>query len=1233
MDSEARSQIGAGTERASGAAVAGVLLDAAQRAVLDSRPDESLSVVGAPGSGKTTTLVELLAHRIREHAFATDEVLALTTDRRAAAELRDLLAARLDRATPGSLARTPQAVAFEIVRDDRARRGFDPPALLTGADEDAQLAFLLDPAGEPARAADAGAGWPAEIGPETRALRGFRQEMRELLAAMSEHDVPPERLAELAELPGAPAAWRGAARFAATHLDLLERQRPNAFTAPGLLLEAASVLYARLDGGERGGAFDRVRLVVVDDAQELTESQRRFLLALEAAGAAVVSFGDPDVSTAAFRGGRPELAVNWRGEGLPAPRRIVLDRVRRGDEALRGVVASVVSRVGARGETRHRAAEARPASGPSGREPADAAGEAASAAPIASASAAGPSAAGPSVVVATADSGVHEARLIAARLRELHLLHGIAWSDMAVVVRRGGAVAGLRRLLARDEVPTSARRAVAAADDASVSAIIALAHVVAGRAPLTGDVIARVLASPLYGVDELRLRRVRRALRLADAELGGRRRGDELLADLVAALGELPLDAGRGPAHAHDAERSELGRIEAVIARFRESGALGRQFALRRIEHLARTLGEMMAASSQGAAADEILWVAWERAGVAEQWRERALGTGVEAERAGERLDAVVALFDAGKRFVERHPDAPLGIFLDEWAKSDVAPDSLGVQAHLDAVAVLSPAAAVGRSFRVVVVAGVCEGVWPNLRIRDTLLGAGRIDAFAREIVETPSIVDRRREVLHDELRLFALAVSRATEHLIVTAVAGEEAAPSEFLRLVEPVVAAAEEPEGAENAADAGAAGDAVAEAPSTGGAGSLEAPTLRSLTARIRHDAAVNGAAEHHVEALARLARAGVPGAHPREWQGLRAPSTEAPLVDLHDPAQAVGVSPSAIERFEQCALDWFVSRHGGDVTGEPAAVGTIVHASGEYAFPDLESRREYARRRLSELAFDSPWRERVVRANVDRMVGALSAYFHRRALEGAELVGVERAFALDLEFDERLGYRATVRLRGKIDRIERNAQGTLDVVDFKTGRTPASAEAAKENAQLTSYQAALKRGGFAPVAGGGEADGSGEAPGGAPGREADAAEAVDVVHGLDPADFRESPATGSAASTTIDAGDPLALRSIDPGGEIPAPAEVGRAVLVYLAKPMARQEWTDRSQEALGDEEVDAFLERVREIALGMAGVREGDGTGEPGAARPAGYGASVESHCLASFGTAPACRIHVIPEVTE
>jgi RecB family exonuclease len=82
---------------------------------------------------------------------------------------------------------------------------------------------------------------------------------------------------------------------------------------------------------------------------------------------------------------------------------------------------------------------------------------------------------------------------------------------------------------------------------------------------------------------------------------------------------------------------------------------------------------------------------------------------------------------------------------------------------------------------------------------------------------------------------------------------------------------------------------------------------------------------------------------------------------------------------------------------------------------------------------------------------MVRNLSAYLEERESDGYQLVGVE--VPLDVEI-------GSARVVGRVDRIEKDPEGKLVIVDLKTGKTAPKAE---ENAQLGLYQLAYLNKGF--------------------------------------------------------------------------------------------------------------------------------------------------------------------------
>src|SRR5690606_26912943 len=312
-------------------------LDSSQAAVLALPDDASAAVLGAPGTGKTTTLVELVAHRVAR-GWAPEQLLVLAPSRASAARLRDRLARRIGVPTDGPLARTVASLAYEVVGAAARLAGHPAPRLLTGTEQDADIAAYL--AGHIADGT--GPDWPEPLTPEVRELRGFRSELREFMARATEYGADADRVAELAREAGR-ADWAAAAAFMREYAATQAQNRPEQFDAAEIVSFAVRAIR---EGGD-DDRISRLRLVLVDDLQEATESTMAVLRALLDRGVAVIAFGDPDVAANAFRGGEADVVGRFAASlGIADGDRLVLETVHRGGPELRALVARTVERIG-----------------------------------------------------------------------------------------------------------------------------------------------------------------------------------------------------------------------------------------------------------------------------------------------------------------------------------------------------------------------------------------------------------------------------------------------------------------------------------------------------------------------------------------------------------------------------------------------------------------------------------------------------------------------------------------------------------------------------------------------------------------------------------------------------------------------------------------------------------------------------------------------------------------------
>lgn len=1032
-----------------------------------------LRVVGGPGTGKTTLLAAAAARWIRAGA-APGRVLLLVGSRRAAGELR----ARLTRLVHGDsgvrttrepLVRTVHSYAFGVLRLHAAHHGDPPPRLLAGAEQDAVVRDLLDGElhGWPGGTVP-GSGWPERLRPAI-GVPGFAAELRELLLRAAERGLGPDELQALGERHDVPE-WGAAGRFFRTYEQVVllrgavGRGAPQV-TAPAL--DAAELVGAALDAlasdpdlltGERA----RVRHLLVDDAQDLDPQQMELVRVLGRTARTVVVAGDPDQAVLGFRGADPSGL-----DAVDAPL-VVLGVDRRARPVIRAATARLAARLPGTGPGRARV-------GPGDRPglPSDLPSDGP------------PDGADGQVHVRVFGSAAQEAAWIADGLRRAHLHHGVPWSQMAVlsrsarrslpVLRRALLAAGVPITVPPDGLPLARRPAV-------VPLLMVLRYA-ARPDDLDADAATALLTSPLGSADPLRLRRLRRGLlRLHTA---GAQDGGPAEADAVRGSGdEGPAPARSGPVAgtvlaptAGDEER--IGSDPLLVAALRAAarGQLDPLAALPPVETAPlRRVGELLqgagAAIREGAGAEQVLWRIWQATNLEQRWVDTAAVGGPVGAAADRDLDAVLALFDSAARHADRLPGADVSAFVEYLGDQQLPADTLAARApDADAVALLTAHAARGREWRVVAVPGVQEGTWPDLRLRGSLLGNERLVDLVAGVAEPAAAVSRIAPLLAEERRLFYVACTRARETLLVSAVQADSTSltggeqPSRFLDELDPAS------DDGRDRADrpvhrpgralvlaelVGELRRAVCDPDDPG-----EGPDVRSARDSRRRRAAVQ---------LARLARAGVPGAAPDDWYGLAPLSTEAPL---RAPGEVVPVSPSDVEKILRCPLRWTFERHGGAEVGALSAVtGTLVHALVQAGAAgadgaELEGALHTAWQRLD---LGAPWFGRRELARVRAMLAAFDGWVHRSRAAGLRLVAVEHPVQLDLPDPGGLesGRRPVVRLRGRVDRLELDTAGRPVVVDVKTGRTAVTTRAAAEHAQLAVYQLAAALGAFAELVG---------------------------------------------------------------------------------------------------------------------------------------------------------------------
>lgn len=966
-----------------------------QRSVIDWRGG-ALRVLGGPRTGKTETAVAVVLDRVRRGEVRPDSVLLLAPTRQHAAELRGRVMTELGGTATTPVARTVSSLAFGILRQQAALLGEPPPRLLNGPEQDIVIRDLL--AGH-AGGEVAGPQWPERV-QGALATRAFRAEVRDLFMRAVENGLGAQDLLEIAAEHDVPE-WRAAAVL------LEEYDRVTALASPGAYDPAwivAAALEALLDDTALAATVRRdLRLVVVDDAQELTPGAARLLAAMVAIPSSapldIVLLGDPDLAVQGFRGADPgiiggagDAPVDWTTMTRTGRTETIVLGTTYRPAALVAPTKRVADAIGTIGSTRHR--RLTPADD-------DATG---------------------TVETHLLRTPATEAAFIASRVREAVLHDGRSWSDVAVIVRGQGRSAAIRRALARADIPVAADvTELPVRDEPAVRPLLQLlAAVLAGSrgaedGGLSPELVVDLLGSRLGTTDAVLLRRLRRGLRQVELRAGGGRPSDELLVDAI----RFPLileDIG--------AEATGARRIAAAYA-----AGLS---AVSSVDEAGRRVPR------SGVQVEDVLWQLWSALGLARRWRDTALAGGAAGARADRDLDAVLALFDAASRFADRLLRADPAAFLEHIDEQEVPGDTLAQRSPPgDSVSVLTPAGAAGRAWPLVIIAGVQEGTWPDTRVRGLVLRSSElVDRLRGRPWSWRSAVTAIR---HDESRLFYAAATRATEQLLVTAVRDETEQPSPYLGIL---------------------SGDgALGERELT----EVERPTTsRELTAWLRRQLAETPAGteldERLVAALARLGDLGVPGAAPGTWWARRGSTSDRPLAG---PETTVDISPSRIQSFQDCPLQWLLTTRGGD--GPPvgaSALGTLIHDIardlGDAPVEDLIAEVDH---RWGRLGLPTGWVSERSRSLAHDMMTRLGAY-----LDQAQAQGWARAGA---EVSMRVALGRTV-LRGQVDRIELAPDGSVRIIDYKTGSTrPRKADLAR-HAQLGAYQVAVLEGAFADVLG---------------------------------------------------------------------------------------------------------------------------------------------------------------------
>ncbi len=789
--------------------------------------------------------------------------------------------------------------------------------------------------------ADGAARWPERLWPALP-TRGFADELRDVLMRAAERGLDGKALRRLGRMTKRDD-WVAAGTFLDRYAARFDLAPVPAYDYAEIVRIAAALLSKGATRAREQAAYDAI---FVDEYQDSDPAQESLLLALAGDGRELIAVGDPDQSIYGFRGADVRALASFpekfrAPDGSPAPV-VALRTCRRSGPVLLAASRRAARRLPVALLAEETAAQAAPR----------AVGNTAHRALI-PVSGATPG----EVRILVADTSTQEAALVADTLRRAHLADGVPWRKMAVLVRsaqrqgpqlrRALVAAGVPASIAGDELPLP--------DEPGARPLLTLLRCALRPAALDEETAADLLTGPLGGADGLGLRKLRRAI-------GGRP-----LAEALTVTESLDLVADR---------IADPARRVAVLLKVAKR------------------------AIASGGTAEDVLWAVWDASGLAGRWGRQA-----EHDPAADRdLDAVLALFDRAARFAEELPPGSPQLFLDSLSGQEIVADTLAERGvREDCVRVLTAHRSKGLEWDVVVVAGVQEETWPDLRMRGSLLGADELaEAAGSHMGDAPrrppdvAAAALAAQLLAEERRLFYVAVTRARKLLVVTAAGGEESdqRPSRFLGEL---------------------AGDEIEIQRAGAGTRWLSLPVLVADLRRVVTDPGRPGALREAAAAqLARLASAGVRGADPAQWYALTELTDDGPIVA---DGESVRLSPSQVESFARCGLRWLLeSAVGAGKSDVLRHLGTVIHAAA-VLISEGRPEAEVAARIddiWHHLDFGSVWYGSRQRALAEQMV---RKFLDWHAANPRELLAVEQSLRV------RVGQ---VEITGRVDRLERGRPG---------------------------------------------------------------------------------------------------------------------------------------------------------------------------------------------------------------
>ena len=960
-----------------------VELDADQLRVVKHR-EGALRVLAGPGTGKTTTLVEAMAARLTgEKALSADEVLGLTFGRRAALDWRDRVTAKIGGGAVPSIS-TFHSFCYALVRRFQSPEDYLAPfRLLSGPEQEARSRQLFSNS-----IADGNLTWPQELMPAV-GTRGLAEEVRTVMSRTRSHMMEPSDLVKLGSSSNN-ETWQAIGKFMNEYLDVLDSEGVIDYSE--LIFRA--VLLSHKPEVQKF-LHEKYKAIFVDEYQDTDPGQVALLKAMVGPDTSLVVVGDVDQAIYGFRGADEAGIRKFKAEFSPLVNGkfddVVLQNCRRFGPNIRQA-ASVV--IGDRVPAGFAKVDIEKHRNPNVDNSVT-----------------------DELLVRTFDSTGAEAANIAELIARAHAHDGFSWSDIAVIVRsakvslpviqRALVSAGIPVTVAADELPLH--------QDPAVMPLLDILRAIDNPRALTPELAADLLNGPLANVDQIDLRRLAAYLRKT-----ARTQGEQVFPSAV-----LIAQALAKPGLLAEVANGELTE---VVTQVTQLGNL-----------IEQARNKML----KGATPHEILDFVWQASTWRTRLEQRALSFEFSSHSANRDLDSIGALFDLANRFVARGGGKDLTIFLSEIESQVIPAEPLAENdTRSDSVRLLTAHRAKGLQWPMVIVAGVQEELWPDLRSRQTILQADRIGP--NQVLMPPTFA----ETLAGERRLFYVAITRAMKKLVVTAVensiAGESGTtPSRFLvDLKEQIKDLDWQHIGGRPKRPLSAEGLIA---------------NLRQVITDDSSSLALKQAAAIRLAELGQRNIGSFKHALPKNWWGINELTTNK--VPDH-----ISLSATAIDGVEKCSLRWFLEHRAGAVSDSKLNMvfGNILHLIAEglqnKQLPtDIEQINKRVDQIWPDLAFNAGWESDFEKSQAfDASLRLLNWFTEHSENEAL----AETKLTYRGEVVDETGDKYDLSITGYADRIEFSVDG-VTIYDFKTSKKLVTKKELGVNIQLALYSYLLEHG----------------------------------------------------------------------------------------------------------------------------------------------------------------------------